>query len=39
MKFDYVIGNGRDVKGQTQRNADFTLVSKLWNLLLLSPAA
>ena len=39
MKFDYIIGNGRGVKGQTRKSADFTRVSGLRSLFLLPAAA
>lgn len=39
MKFDVIIGNGRGVKGQTRKSADFTRVSGLRSLFLLPAAA
>ena len=39
MQFDIVIGNGRGVKGQTRKSADFTRVSGLRSLFLLPVAA
>ena len=36
---DYIMGNGRGVKGQTRKSADFTRVSGLRSLFLLPVAA
>lgn len=39
VRFDFVVGNGRGVKGQTRKSADFTRVSGLRSLFLLPVAA
>lgn len=39
LYFDYIMANGRGVKGQTRKSADFTRVSGLRSLFLLPAAA